>query len=123
MPPRTKRNDSDRYAKVKKIEEMIAKGWSKKSLRIFIDEKFGLRSHSAQNKLIGEALDSLNEGDSAENIRRLNEARLDQIFEREFSKDNPKYALEAVKEINKMHGIYSEKKDTAVNVNVYNIDF
>lgn len=101
------------------LTSLKVQGLSRDNLRNEIREKWGVESRAQQNKYlkwVDELL--LAEAPNADELRALNNERLDYVYEKTIQAEKFGDALRAVDLINKTNGIYVEKKEIKVESDI-----
>lgn len=107
------------------IQEMIAKGFSDKSIRKALEQRFDLYSVSSQNRWIKSALEDLYKDNPRKDyIRDINEDRLNQIYITAITDGKLGDAIKCIDLSNKLNGLYVEKKEINLDIDkVIEIEF
>lgn len=112
---------TDKYARLKTIQDWISAGKSNKALHRLIQEKFDLINYDHRRKLINEALREIYS--DTKGIRKTNIERIDAIIERAMDTGKDRLALEAIDKQNKTAGVYTEKHEHSFQGGVIKIKF
>lgn len=96
------------------MEDWIAKGYSTKTVKRMIRTTYDLQSDGAVNKLFAEAAQELGEAIGLETMRAVNQQRVEAMIEKDMKDGDHKTALKGIDLINKMSGLYVEKKEVKI---------
>ncbi len=108
--------DTERYIRIKHIQDLIGKGWSNKSIRKFLEDVYDLKTAQSQNKWIKEALNDLYKEDNPRKavIKEINDDKLDDLYQKALELPDSvagiNTALKIIDTQNKLNGLYTEKK-------------
>lgn len=101
---------------VRKVASLISKGFSRKTIKAIIEKDIGVTSEGAKNRYLKEAAQLLLEDQlTVEELKVLNGARLDDVYERALNENRLGEALKAIDMDNKMAGVYVEKIEHKVD--------
>lgn len=104
-------SDSDKYVRLKQVQDWISTGYSTRMLNRLIETTFGLTSASSRHDLIKKAIDDLYNEHDKEYLRKTNAEKLDAIVQEAMEAGKYRDAVSAIDAMNKLAGLYTEKHE------------
>lgn len=115
---------NQRKFRIGEVVKLITKGWSRTSIIEHIQELWDIKRATASEyvkmayEVLGEASDEV-----IENSRNIQLERLEDLLRKALDSDDKASSLKALDMINKLHGLYIEKKEVKLDTQKLRFSF